>query len=487
LSRNDSHDEHVTARAPAGLGLAARFVLGLGLLVTVIATVAGYALWVGAQEVAYAAGEQGQRALARRTGELLRDGVLEGNIVGRSLPAPEGVDLQTAQATLRTSDAGEQQAKVFQVSVSRPAGPSAESGAEGSKVKVSRLLYAPSARPPLESNRLIVLILLVCGGMVVATVAVGAFTARKVAEPLRSIVDDVSAISRGRLDRRVHVDGAPKEVTYLARAVDRMVQDLVAGQADRDALDLRQREADSLRELRRNLRPMRQDAPYGFSIETLLIESDGAGSGDFVDSLRDEAGHSTLVVGSTATRGMPGALLMAMTRAYLRGAVLQGVRPAAAFDQTNASLNRDLARGLFASAIALWLDSESGAVELVSAGHKAPAVRWDAAAGQLRKLQPNGIALGFDKGPIFRKSLETLELTLAPGDAVLLFSPNVFECTSASGKALGESGVYALAKIGIESGLDAMEAKLRHFLGGEPGDDLAFALLRDNRFDQEPA
>lgn len=475
------------ARSPAGLGLAARFVLGLGLLVSVIAAFAGYALWEGAQKVAYAAGEQAQRAVARRTGELLRDGVQEGNIVGSTLPSAEGVDIQTAQVILRTADGGEQQAKVFQVSVKRPGEASSESGSEASEATVSRLLYAPMERSPLDSNQLVVLILLVCGGVVIATVAVGAFTARRVAEPLRSMVDDVTAISRGRLDRRVQADGAPKEVTYLARAVDRMVHDLVAGQKDRAALDQSQREADSLRELRRNLRPLRSDAPYGFAIETLLVESSGAGSGDFVDSLRDEAGHSTLVVGSTATRGMPGALLMAMTRAYLRGAVLQGVRPAAAFDQTNASLNRDLARGLFASAIALWLDSERGAVELVSAGHKAPAVRWDAAAGQLRKLQPNGIALGFDQGPIFRKSLETLELTLAPGDAILLFSPNVFECESASGKALGESGVYALAKIAIENGLEAMEAKLRQFLGDEPSDDLAFALLRDNRFDLDPS
>ena len=474
-------------RAPAGLGLAARFVLGLGLLVSIIAAVAGYALWVGAQEVARSVGGEAQRAMARRTGELLRDGVQEGAIQGQSLPAPQGVDLQVGQVTLQTDRAGAQEARVFQVSVRPPGNAPGTPGEAVTESAKTRLIYAPNTRPPLESQRLVILILLVCGGTVVGTVVVGAFTARKVAAPLRSIVDDVAAISRGRLDRRVHVDGAPKEVTYLARAVDRMVQDLLAGQRDREALDQSQREAESLRELRRNLRPLASDAPYGYAIETALIESDGAGSGDFVDSLRDDTGHSTLVVGSTATRGMPGALLMAMTRAYLRGALLQGSRPAAAFDRTNSSLNRDLARGLFASAIALGLDAETGAVELVSAGHKAPAVRWDAAAGQLRKLQPNGIALGFDEGPIFRKSLETLELTLAPGDAIFLFSPSAFQCTSPSGKQLGEAGVYSLAKIAIENGLDAMQQKLEQFLGGAPADDLAFALLRDNRFDRDAA
>lgn len=482
MSRNDSHEDFAPTRAPAGMGLAARFVIGLGLLVSVIAAVAGYALWDGAQSVAREAGDRAQLEVAQRTGELLRDGVQEGPITGRALPSPQGVNVQVAKAKLQTEAGGEQEARVFQISVD--GGPPQPGSAEASAPR-TRLIYAPSTRSSEESQRLIILILLVCGGTVVGTVLVGAFTARKVAEPLRSIVDDVAAISRGRLDRRVHADGAPKEVTYLARAVDRMVQDLLAGQRDREALDQKQREAESLRELRRNLRPLSSDAPYGFSIETTLVESDGAGSGDFVDSLRDEEGHSTLVVGSTATRGMPGALLLAMTRAYLRGAFLQGSRPALAFDRTNSSLNRDLARGLFASAIALTLHAENGSIELVSAGHKAPAVRWDAAAGQLRKLQPNGIALGFDQGPIFRKSLEILELTLAPGDAIFLFSPSAFECESPSGKKLGEAGVYSLAKLAIENGLDAMEEKLRQFLGGAPADDLAFALLRDNRFDLE--
>lgn len=481
MSRTSRYeDEDQPVRTPAGMGLAARFVLGLGVLVSLIAVAAGYGLWIGAQEVARSAGGEAQRAMARRTGELLRDGVQEGAVAGSALPAPEGVSVQTARVTLQTTQGGNQEARVFAV------GPKAGAGASSSQPgeERTRLLYAPVEQTSIDLDRLLILILLVCGGMVVGTVIVGGYTARKVAAPLRSIVDDVLSISRGRLDRRIHAEGAPKELAFLARAVDRMVQDLVAGQQDKMALQQRQREAESLRELRRNLRPLASDAPYGYAIETTLIEAEGAGSGDFVDSLRDEEERSSLVIGSTGTRGMPGALLMAMTRAYLRGAILQGASPAGACERTNASLNRDLARGLFASAMAMRLHPESGKVEIVSAGHKAPAVRWDAGAGQLRKIQPNGIALGFDEGAIFRKSLETVELTLGAGDAVLLFSPALFEVQSVSGKALGEPGVYALAKLAIESGLDAMESKLRGFLGGAPSADLAFALLRNNRFDQ---
>ena len=140
--------------------------------------------------------------------------------------------------------------------------------------------------------------------------------------------------------------------------------------------------------------------------------------------------------------------------------------------------DRDLARGLYASAMVARVDPGDGAVDLVSAGHQAPAIRLDAAAGQMRKLQPNGIALGFDRGPVFRNALETVQLTLEVGDGLFLFSPELYAATSPKGQELGESGAAQLAKIALEQDLDAVVRRLESFLGGPPEADLGFALLR---------
>jgi serine phosphatase RsbU (regulator of sigma subunit) len=292
------------------------------------------------------------------------------------------------------------------------------------------------------------------------------------------MVEDVLAISRGRLDRRIRGDDAVGEVAQLAVAMDRMVEDLMQGQETERALVASQAEAENLRVLRRNLQPMRVTPPAGWEIETRLVETESTGSGDFSDAMRDEGGRLTLVVGAPAAGGMSGALLMAMTRAYLRGAVLAGAEPSAACDTANAALNRDLTRGLYCSAMLLQVDPSSGAASLVSTGHQTPAIRWDAAAKQWKKLQPNGIALGFDEGPVFRKALETMHLQLLPGDAIVLASPAVLRAASPSGKELGETGFAQLAKLGVEHGLEAVEKKLRAFLGGGPDADLAFALIR---------
>ncbi len=469
MSEYDPHEEEAAqVRTPPGMGLAGRFTIGLGLMATAVALVAGFILWKGANKLSNQMASKSRAEMARKTGEILASGPREGTIQGRNLSAPEGVTIQTGQVNVAT-EKGPIEALVYQISVAAE-----DPTAEGQR----RLLYAPVRGTADAGQELLVLIVMVCGGLVVATVIFGAVSARRVAAPLMDMVEDVAAISRGRLDRHIHAEGEAKEITFLARAVDRMVRDLVKGQQNRRDLEQRQLEAESLRELRRNLKPLSSEGPAGWDVDTLQLEAGGPGTGDFVDSIGGAEGGNTLVVGSTASRGMPGALLMAMTRAYLRGAIQQGASAAEACGRTNASLNRDLARGLYASAMVLQLQGSDGKAEMVSAGHKAPAVRWDAAAGQLRKIQPNGIALGFDEGAIFTGSLEVVHLDLVPGDALLLFSPGLFELENAAGRGLGEAGVYTLAKIALEQGLGVMEQKLTAFLGGPPEGDLAFALLR---------
>ncbi|RMH05270.1 MAG: HAMP domain-containing protein [Planctomycetota bacterium] len=453
-------------RRRAGSGIAARFTLGLGLVALLFAGPATLLLIRGVRDLSGETAEQAWLGMAFETGRMMAAGaeLPEAPLAARQHSGPAGVVVQTADTEVRIGPE-RRPARLFRV----------VAGDDGALGRVD--LYAPPG-PPESGNRLLVLVLLVTGGLVLVVVLFGAVTARRVAVPLREMIDDVLAISRGRLDHRIRTRRAVGEVVLLGRAVERMVADLTEGQESQRQLERRQREIEVLRQLRRNLRPMTLEPPTGYRIDSALVEAAGPGTGDFVDCLADGEGRPTLVVGATATRGLPGALLMAMTRAYLRGAVLGGAGPAEACDTTNSSLNRDLARGLYASAMVARLEPADGSVELVSAGHEAPAVRWDADAGQFRKLQPNGIALGFDQGPVFRKSLEVLRLVLHPGDALFLFSPAAFRVHGAGGRELGEKGVYALARIAVEQGLEAMQERLAAFLAGAPDADLAFALVR---------
>ncbi|MDA1259339.1 MAG: SpoIIE family protein phosphatase [Planctomycetota bacterium] len=466
MTREDSETRESGRRRP-GPGLAARFTLGLGLFATLLAAAAGYVLLRGIDSLQEDLVNESYRSMTAETSRMRELGVeVPGGVNVMEGLGPHGRRVQAGTMLAETPE-GPTDTRFFRVPSST--GPSAEP---------PMTLFAPAETGTDASSRMFLLVTLVTGSLILAVVIVGAWTARRIARPLNEMVEDVLAISRGRLDRRIRGDDAVGEVAHLAVAMDRMVDDLMQGQETERALVASQAEAENLRVLRRNLRPMRVVPPENWEIETRLLEAESTGSGDFSDALRDDGGRLTLVVGAPAAGGMSGALLMAMTRAYLRGAVLAGAEPAAACDTANAALNRDLTRGLYCSAMVLQVDPASGSAALVSTGHQTPAIRWDAAAKQWKKLQPNGIALGFDDGPVFRKALETMSLQLLPGDAIVLASPAVLAASSPSGKELGEGGLAQLAKIGVEQGLEAVEKKLRAFLGGGPEADLAFALIR---------
>jgi serine phosphatase RsbU (regulator of sigma subunit) len=466
VTRDDGEAKESGRRRP-GPGIAARFTLGLGLFALLLAAGAGFVLLRGLDALQKDLVDESYRGMTAETARMRELGVeVPGGVSVMEGIGPHGKRVQAGAMQAATPD-GATDTRFFRV-------PSAG----GANAEPPVTLFAPVEAGADASSRMLLLVALVTGSLVVAVVIVGAWTARRIARPLNEMVEDVLAISRGRLDRRIRGDDAVGEVAQLAVAMDRMVEDLMQGQETERALVASQAEAENLRVLRRNLQPMRVTPPAGWEIETRLVETESTGSGDFSDAMRDEGGRLTLVVGAPAAGGMSGALLMAMTRAYLRGAVLAGAEPSAACDTANAALNRDLTRGLYCSAMLLQVDPSSGAASLVSTGHQTPAIRWDAAAKQWKKLQPNGIALGFDEGPVFRKALETMHLQLLPGDAIVLASPAVLRAASPSGKELGETGLAQLAKLGVEHGLEAVEKKLRAFLGGGPDADLAFALIR---------
>jgi len=311
-------------------------------------------------------------------------------------------------------------------------------------------------------------------------------TAKRITRPLNEMVDDVLKISRGHVDTSISAENAVGEVAHLAIAVERMVDDLVESQEQAQALVDSLSETANLRDVQRRLRPMDIPVVNNWEVSTCVLEAEGPGTGDFVDAMRDdEDGFVTAWVGAPSISGLAGALIMTMTRSYLRVRSLSGLALAESIDAANFALHRDLAKGMYCTVMAARFNPQTGEGEIVSAGHQSPAVRFDAESGEIRTLQPNGIALGFDGGPIFRNSVETLQLQLKDGDAMFMYSPRATACENAAGKELGEKGVYALAKIAIDSGLEVMQAKLLQYLGDNAHPDLGFVLIRNTKANED--
>jgi hypothetical protein len=93
-----------------------------------------------------------------------------------------------------------------------------------------------------------------------------------------------------------------------------------------------------------------------------------------------------------------------------------------------------------------------------------PLAHFVAATGKVRLVQPEGIALGFDQGPIFESRLEPAEVKLEPGDRLAIFNSGPAVLVNPAGAEYGEKQIYAqVQRHGARSSEDFLE-RLRSVL-----------------------
>src|SRR5258705_7716455 len=137
--------------------------------------------------------------------------------------------------------------------------------------------------------------------------------------------------------------------------------------------------------------------------------------GDFYDFMTLADGQLGLVVGDVTDKGVPAALVMATTRAILRGAALQFNSPGQVLERANDLLVPDIPRNMFVTCLYAILDVATGRLRYANAGHDLPYHRHDGGVGELRAT---GMPLGLLPGMAY----EEKETGLSPGDIVLFYS-----------------------------------------------------------------
>jgi sigma-B regulation protein RsbU (phosphoserine phosphatase) len=263
------------------------------------------------------------------------------------------------------------------------------------------------------------------------------FQISQAAQGLQSLSRDLEAIGRGKLDLRVAVRG-PAEVAAAQRAAERMAKNLqliqTTGSGDLD--EALAKELDLATQIHQSLRPKDPPRVPGFELETLFKPGRDIG-GDYFDYLDLDGGRLALVIADCAegVRGVPAAMVMAMTRAYLQTAVDPAASPVEWLKAANRRLSRDLRSGMAVTCQIAVLNPATGEVVAASAGHR-PIVLWR--QGKTATVNPNGIALGLDVGPVFDKTIEEKRFTLQKNDRIVLHTDGVVSAANEAGEPYGE-------------------------------------------------
>ncbi len=152
--------------------------------------------------------------------------------------------------------------------------------------------------------------------------------------------------------------------------------------------------------------------------------------GDFYDFVQYDDGRLGLVIGDVTDKGVPAALVMASTRATLRGvaidyaaaqnATTSVVDPGQVLARANDLICPDIPPKMFITCFYALLDPQTGCLQYANAGHDVPYVKR---GNTFLELRARGMPLGLLPGMPY----EVKELQLEPGDSILFYSDGLVE------------------------------------------------------------
>jgi adenylate cyclase len=214
-----------------------------------------------------------------------------------------------------------------------------------------------------------------------------------------------------------------------------------------------------------------------------LIEPAREVGGDLYDFFMVDAQRLCFLIGDVSGKGVPASMFMAVAKTLSRSfATRLAGGPSAVVSAANRDLSRGNVETLFVTMLLGVLDVETGALELVNAGHDAPwLLRRDEAARQLiADAQAGGPPLCVLED--FAYSVQRLQLL--PGDSLVMVTDGITEAANPQAELYGNARLQAaLSAAGkhtpVHDVLQHLRQDVASFVdGAEASDDLAVLVLR---------
>jgi len=199
--------------------------------------------------------------------------------------------------------------------------------------------------------------------------------------------------------------------------------------------------------------------------------------GDFYDILPRPDGRVVVALGDVAGKGSPAALLMALLLAMMRTLVDEGLEGAPLLERLNVQIVRHSPPSRFITLFYALFDPATGRLSYVNAGHTPGLVCRPDGSGE--RLLGGGVALGMFEGSTY----EAHEVTLKPGEQLVLYSDGITEAESPAGQPFDESGLEAVLRqtAGADPaaiGAAVLERVARHVQDNRFADDLTILVAR---------
>ncbi|MBR5381168.1 MAG: SpoIIE family protein phosphatase [Oscillospiraceae bacterium] len=202
--------------------------------------------------------------------------------------------------------------------------------------------------------------------------------------------------------------------------------------------------------------------------------------GDFYDFYLLDDDRLAFLIADVSGKGIPAAMFMMTGKTILRDYAERGDEPAAVFRNANDKLCEENDAEMFITVWMGFLDTKTGLVRFVNAGHNTPVLIRNGEA-QFLKQKTNLVLAGMEGVPYREQTVQLL-----PGDTLFLYTDGVTEGTDANEQLFGDdrllqalSGLTGEGENICRDACARVKADLDRFVGEAPQfDDITMLCLR---------
>ncbi|MBQ7690298.1 MAG: SpoIIE family protein phosphatase [Muribaculaceae bacterium] len=266
-------------------------------------------------------------------------------------------------------------------------------------------------------------------------------------------------------------------LAYIIRRALQVEQRLQHAQLERERIGSELRIASKIQlallpQITQNADP----ALAGVDVASSLVPAREVGGDLYNFFVRNEKLY--LCIGDVSGKGVPAALLMAVTQALFYAAAQHENRPEHIMNALNGAMCLNNDRNMFVTFFIGLLDLPTGRMRYCNAGHGAPVLL--SSDTRMLNVKPN-LPLGVMGGYKF----EAQDCTLAAGDTLFLYTDGLTEAMDTQRRQFGAAAMLAVLegcrRQGTTSGqmLEQVTAEMHRFVNGaEPSDDLTLLAVR---------
>ncbi|MBN2088345.1 PP2C family protein-serine/threonine phosphatase, partial [candidate division KSB1 bacterium] len=168
--------------------------------------------------------------------------------------------------------------------------------------------------------------------------------------------------------------------------------------------------------------------------------------GDYYDFITLDSNRLGIVIGDVSGKGMPAALYMTLTKGFFLQAVSESHKsPKEMMTKINRNFYNTAESRIFITLFYGIIDLTERKMTYLRAGHT-PIVFRKSIQEQARLLQPTGIAIGLEQGPLFEKTLQVETIPINAGNFFVFYTDGLTEGMNPAKEEFGEDRLLSIVQ-----------------------------------------